>query len=107
LMYHKLDENVQLNLSSCGKEYEFSQMHIFYNDSPYSEKTIVDEADYLLADDMANLKKIVKEDKCIYSYVVFFSKYFNTTSDAARIIVKYLNENRDNIDDANILLFLM
>lgn len=107
LMYHKLDEYVQLNLSSGGKEYEFSQMHIFYNDSPYIEKTIVDEADYLLADDMANLKKIVKEDKCIYSYVVFFSKYINTTSDAARIIVKYLNENRDNIDDANILLFLM
>ena len=107
LMYHKLDEYVQLNLSSGGKEYEFSQMHIFYNDSPYIEKTIVDEADYLLADDMANLKKIVKEDKCIYSYVVFFLKYINTTSDAARIIVKYLNENRDNIDDANILLFLM
>ena len=107
LMYHKLDEYVQLNLSSGGKEYEFAQMHIFYNDSPYIEKTIVDEADYLLADDMANLKKIVKEDKCIYSYVVFFSKYVNPTSDAARIIVKYLNENRDNIDDANILLFLM
>lgn len=107
LMYHKLDEYVQLNLSSGGKEYEFSQMHIFYNDSPYIEKTIVDEADYLLADDMANLKKIVKEDKRIYSYVVFFSKYINPTSDAARIIVKYLNENRDNIDDANILLFLM
>lgn len=107
LMYHKLDEYVQLNLSSGGKEYEFAQMHIFYNDSPYIEKTIVDEADYLLADDMANLKKIVKEDKRIYSYVVFFSKYVNPTSDAARIIVKYLNENRDNIDDANILLFLM
>lgn len=107
LMYHKLDEYVQLNLSSGGKEYEFAQMHIFYNDSPYIEKTIVDEADYLLADDMANLKKIVKDDKRIYSYVVFFSKYVNPTSDAARIIVKYLNENRDNIDDANILLFLM
>lgn len=48
LMYHKLDEYVQLNLSSGGKEYEFSQMHIFYNDSPYIEKTIVDEADYYL-----------------------------------------------------------
>lgn len=107
LMYHKLDEYVQLNLSSGGKEYEFAQMDIFYNNSPYIEKTIVDEADYLLADDMANLKKIVKEDKRIYSYIVFFSKYINPTSDAARIIVKYLNENRDNIDDANILLFLM
>ena len=107
LMYHKLDEYVQLNLSSGGKEYEFAQMDIFYNNSPYIEKIIVDEADYLLADDMANLKKIVKEDKRIYSYIVFFSKYINPTSDAARIIVKYLNENRDNIDDANILLFLM
>lgn len=107
LMYHKLDEYVQLNLNSGDKEYKFAQMHIFYNDSPYIEKTIVDEADYLLADDMANLKKIVKEDKGIYSYIVFFSKYINPTSDAARIIVKYLNENRDNIDDANILLFLM
>ena len=107
LMYHKLDEYVQLNLNSGDKEYRFAQMHIFYNDSPYIEKTIVDEADYLLADDMANLKKIVKEDKGIYSYIVFFSKYINPTSDAARIIVKYLNENRDNIDDANILLFLM
>lgn len=107
LMYHKLDEYVQLNLRTGGKEYEFVQMDIFYNNSPYIEKTIVDEADYLLADDMANLKKIVKEDKNIYSYIVFFSKYINPTSDAARIIVKYLNENRDNIDDANILLFLM
>ena len=67
----------------------------------------MDEADYLLADDMANLKKIVKEDKRIYLYIVFFSKYINPTSDAARIIVKYLNENKDKIDDANILLFLM
>ena len=107
LMCHKLDEYVQLNLRTGGKEYEFVQMDIFYNNSPYIEKTIVDEADYLLADDMANLKKIVKEDKNIYSYIVFFSKYINPTSDAARIIVKYLNENRDNIDDANILLFLM
>lgn len=107
LMYHKLDEYVQLNLRTGGKEYEFVQMDIFHNNSPYIEKTIVDEADYLLADDMANLKKIVKEDKNIYSYIVFFSKYINPTSDAARIIVKYLNENRDNIDDANILLFLM
>ena len=107
LMYHKLDEYVQLNLRTGGKEYEFVQMDIFYNNSPYIEKTIVDEADYLLADDMANLKKIVKEDKGLYSYIVFFSKYINPTSDAARIIVKYLNENRDNIDDANILLFLM
>ncbi len=107
LMYHKIDEYVQLNLSTGGKEYEFAQSHIFYNDSPYIEKTIVDEADYLLADDMANLKKIVKEDKRIYLYIVFFSKYINPTSDAARIIVKYLNENKENIDDANILLFLM
>ena len=107
LMYHKLDEYVQLNLSTGSKEYEFAQTHIFYNDSPYIEKTIVDEADYLLADDMANLKKIVKEDKRIYLYIVFFSKYINPTSDAARIIVKYLNENKDKIDDANILLFLM
>lgn len=107
LMYHKLDEYVQLNLRTGGKEYEFVQMDIFHNNSPYIEKTIVDEADYLLADDMANLKKIVKEDKNIYSYIVFFSKYINPTSDAARIIVKYLLENRDNIDDANILLFLM
>lgn len=107
LMYHKLDEYVQLNLRTGGKEYEFVQMDIFYNNSPYIEKTIVDEVDYLLADDMANLKKIVKEDKGLYSYIVFFSKYINPTSDAARIIVKYLNENRDNIDDANILLFLM
>lgn len=107
LMYHKLDEYVQLNLRTGGKEYEFAQTHIFYNDSPYIEKTIVDEADYLLADDMANLKKIVTGDKRIYLYIVFFSKYINPTSDAARIIVKYLNENKDNIDDANILLFLM
>lgn len=107
LMYHKLDEYVQLNLRTGGKEYEFVQMDIFYNNSPYIEKTIVDEVDYLLANDMANLKKIVKEDKGLYSYIVFFSKYINPTSDAARIIVKYLNENRDNIDDANILLFLM
>ena len=107
LMYHKLDEYVQLNLRTGGKEYEFVQMDIFHNNSPYIEKTIVDEVDYLLADDMANLKKIVKEDKGLYSYIVFFSKYINPTSDAARIIVKYLNENRDNIDDANILLFLM
>lgn len=106
-MYHKLDEYVQLNLRTGGKEYEFAQTHIFYNDSPYIEKTIVDEADYLLADDMANLKKIVTGDKRIYLYIVFFSKYINPTSDAARIIVKYLNENKDNIDDANILLFLM
>ena len=58
-MYHKLDEYVQLNLRTGGKEYEFVQMDIFYNNSPYIEKTIVDEVDYLLADDMANLKKIV------------------------------------------------
>lgn len=107
LMYHKLDEYVQLNLRTGGKEYEFVQMDIFYNNSPYIEKTIVDEADYLLANDMANLKKIVKDDKGIYSYIVFFSKYINPASDAARIILKYLNENKDKINNANILLFLM
>lgn len=106
LMYHKLDEYIQLNLNAGGKEYKFAQTHIFYNDSPYIEKTIADEADYLLADDMANLKKIAMDGKYIYSYIVFFSKYVNPTSNAARIIVKYLNENKDKIDDANILLFL-
>ena len=70
-MYHKLEEYVQIDLRNGGKEYEFAQTHVFYNDSPYVEKTIADEADYLLADDMANLKKIVKNDKAIYSYVVF------------------------------------
>ncbi len=107
LMYHKIDEYVQLNLKSGGKEFEFCQTHILYNDSPYIEKTIMDEADYLLANDMANLKKIVKGNKDIYSYVVFFSKYIDPTSNAAQIIIKYLNENRDNIDSANILKFLM
>ena len=106
LMYHKLDEYVQLDLRTGGKEYEFNQYHLFNSDSPFVEKTIADEADYLLADDMANLKKIVKEEKSIYTYMVFFSKYVNPASDAARIIVKYLNENKDKIDDANILLFL-
>ena len=106
LMYHKLDDYVQLNLSTGGREYEFAQMHLFYNDSPYVEKTIADEANYLLAYGMANLKKIVKEDKKIYTYIVFFSKYVSPTSEAAKIIVKYLYENKDKIDDANILLFL-
>ena len=106
LMYHKLDEYVQLNLSTGGKEYEFNHFHLFNNDSPYVEKTMADEADYLLADDMANLKKIVREEKSIYTYMVFFSKYVNSTSDAAKCIVKYLGDNKDKIDDANILLFL-
>ena len=106
LMYHKLEEYVQIDLRNGGKEYEFAQTHVFYNDSPYVEKTIADEADYLLADDMANLKKIVKNDKAIYSYVVFFSKYVNPTSEAANIIVRYLKEYKDKIDDANILLFI-
>ena len=105
-MYHKLEEYVQIDLRTGGKEYEFAQTHVFYNDSPYVEKTIADEADYLLADDMANLKKIVKNDKAIYSYVVFFSKYVNPTSEAANIIVRYLKEYKDKIDDANILLFI-
>lgn len=106
LMYHKLDEYVRLNLSTGGREYEFNQYHLFYNDSPYVEKTIADEADYLLSDDMANLKKIVGQDKGIYSYMVFFSKYVNPTSGAAKVIVNYLAKNKDKIDDANILLFL-
>lgn len=106
LMYHKLDEYIDLSLSTGGKEYEFNQYHLFYNDSPYIEKTIADEADYLLADDMANLRRIVKDDKRIYAYMVFFSKYVNPTSEAAKIIVKYFADNKDKIDDANILLFL-
>lgn len=106
LMYHKLDEYIQLDLRTGGKEYEFNQFHIFYNDSPYIEKTIADEADYLLSDDMANLRKIVKDDKRLYSYIVFFSKYVNPSSVAAKHIVKYLGENKNIIDDANILLFL-
>lgn len=106
LMYHKMDEYVQLNLSSGGKEYEFNHFHLFNNDSPYVEKTMADEADFLLADDMANLKKIVREEKSIYTYMVFFSKYVNPASDAAKVIVTYLSENKDKIDDANILLFL-
>lgn len=80
-MYYKFDEYVQLNLSFGGKEYEFFQMYIFYNDSLYIEKIIVDEVDYLFVDDMVNLKKIVKEDKCIYFYVVFFLKYINIILD--------------------------
>lgn len=106
LMYHKLDEYVQLNLSTGGKEYEFNYFHLFNNNSPYVEKTMVDEADYLLANGMANIKKIVREEKSIYTYMVFFSKYINPTSDAAKCIVNYFGENKDKIDDANILLFL-
>ena len=106
LMYNKLDEYIRLDLRSGGKECEFNQYHLFYNDSPYVEKAMADEADYLLEDEMANLKKIVRDDSRIYSYIVFFCKYVNPTSKAAKIIVKYLNENKDRIDDANILWFL-
>jgi Predicted NTPase (NACHT family) len=106
LMYHKIDEYVQLNLSNGVMEYDFAQTDIFYNDSPYIEKTIADEAYYLLADDMVNLKKIVNDDKRIYLYIVFFSKYINPSSESANIIAKYLNEHTDKIDDPNILMFL-
>ena len=106
LMYHKLDEYVQINLSTGGREYEFNHYHLFHSDSPYVEKTIADEADYLLSDNMANLRKIVREEKMIYTYMVFFSKYVSPSSEAARIIVNYLIDNKDKIDDANILLFL-
>ena len=106
LMYHKLDDYVQLDLGTGRREYEFNQYNLFHSDSPYIEKTIADEANYLLADDMANLKKIVKEERMIYTYIVFFSKYVSPTSEAAKNIVKYINENKDKIDDANILLFL-
>lgn len=108
LMYHKLDEYIQLTLRNGigSKEYEIAQMDLFYNDSPYVEKTITDEAYYLLADGMANLKKIAKNEKTIYSYIVFFSKYVNPSSESAKIIVRYLNDNKEKIDDANILMFL-
>lgn len=106
LMYHKLDEYVQLDLRSGGKEYEFTQMELFYNDSSYIEKTIADEAYYLLSDEMSNLKKIVKNDDRIYAYIVFFSKYVNPASEAAKIIVNYVNDNKDKINDASIMLFL-
>ncbi len=105
LIYHKLNEYVELK-TEHGKEYEFAMTHVFYNDSPYIERTIADEADYLLSEDMANLKKLVKSDNNIYSYIVFFSKYVNPTSDTANILVKYISENKDKITDANILLFL-
>lgn len=106
LIYHRLDDYLLLDLRTGGKEHEFAEMHIFYNDSPYIEKTIADEALYLLSNDMVNLKRIVKGEKRIYSYIVFFSKYVNPTSEAARIIVKYVHDHKDIIDDANILLFL-
>lgn len=106
LMYQKMDEYVKLNLSTGGMEYEFTQIHAFYRNSPYVEKTVADGAYYLLKDDMANLKKIVKDDKKIYLYIVFFSKYVNPTSEEANIIVKYIIDNKDSIDDANILMFL-
>ena len=106
LMYHKLDEYVQFKLGTGTREYEFNHFHLFHNDSPYVEKTIADEADYLLADEMSNLKKIVREEKNIYSYMVFLTKFVNPTSEAAKIMVKYFVDNKDKIDDANILLFL-
>lgn len=106
LMYHKLDEYVELDLSTGGKEYEFNRVHLLYNDSPYIEKTLADEAAYLLADDMANLRKMINDEKSIYSYMVLFSKYINPTSDVAEILVKYFVENKDKIDDANVLQFL-
>ena len=106
MMYHKIDEYVKLKLRTGGMEYEFAQMELFYNDSPYIEKTIADEADYLLADDMTNLKKIVRDEKRIYSYIVFFSKFVNPSSEEARIIVKYIIDHKEIIDDANILMFL-
>lgn len=37
---------------------------------------------------------------------MFFSKYVNPTSEEANIIVKYIIDNKDSIDDANILMFL-
>lgn len=106
LMYHKLDEYVELTLGTGGKEYEFNQFNLLYNDSPYIEKTLIDETEYLLADDMAQLRKIVKDEKRLYSYMVFFSKYVNPTSDEAGVLVKYFEDNKDKIDDANILIFL-
>lgn len=106
LLYHKLDEYVQLDLRTGGKEHEFAESHVFYNDSPYIEKTIADEADYLLSDDMANLKKICKSDKRLLSYMVFFSKYVNPTSSSAKLIVNYICNNKVQIDDASFLLFL-
>ena len=106
LMYHKLDEYVELTLSTGGKEYEFAQFHLLYNDSPYIEKFIADEAEYLLSDNLACLRKLVNDEKKLYSYMVFFSKYVNPTSDEARILMKYFEDNKDKIDDANILLFL-
>lgn len=105
LMCHKLDEYAELK-TEYGKEYEFAMTFVFYNDSPFIERALADEADYLLSDDMANLKKLVKNDSSIYSYIVFFSKYVNPASNTAKILVKYIIENMDKIDDANILMFL-
>lgn len=106
LMCHKLDEYVQLTLPSGGKEYEFAQFHIFYNDSPFIEKVLADEADYLLADDMANLKKLAGDDKRIYSYIVFFAKYAQSGSEAAEVIAKYIENNKDKVEDASLLMFI-
>lgn len=106
LMSHRMDEYVEQVMPRSGsKEYEFLQTELFYNDSPYVEKTIVDEAYYLLKDEMANLKKMVSE-KNIDSFIVFFSKYVDPTSDAARIIVEYIRDHKDKVEDANILMFL-
>lgn len=106
LMYHKLDEYMNLRLELGSMEYSFAESHIFYNDSSYIEKTIADEAGYLLADDMTNLKKICKDEKRLYSYIVFLSQYVNPVTEDAKVIVNYINDNKDKIDDANILLFL-
>ena len=106
LMCQKMDEYVRLNLSTGGMEYEFTQFHAFYKNSPYVEKTIIDGAYYLLKDDMANLKRIVKDEKNIYLYIVFFSKYVNPTSEEANIILEYVSNHKEIIDDANILMFL-
>ena len=106
LMYHRLDDYSQLSISTGGREHEFAEMHIFYNDSPFVEKILTEETGYLLADDMTNLKKICRNEKRIYNYIVFFSQYVNPESEEAGIIVKYIKEHKDEIDNANILRFL-
>ena len=107
LLYQRIEDYVQLDMKRVGgKEYEFALTHLFYNDSPYIEKTFADQADYLLSDNMANLKKLVKKEESLYSYIVFFSKYVNPTSGAANVLVNYISENKDKVDDANILMFL-
>lgn len=106
LMYHRLDDYLQLSISTGGREHEFAEMHIFYNDSPFIEKILAEEANYLLADDTANLKKICRNEKRIYNYMVFFSQYVNPESEEAGVIVKYIKEHKEEIDNANILKFL-